>query len=54
MLTAQACLLRQTAPAAVAEAFVATRLDGQWGGVIGALDTRGLDTEALLQRALPG
>ncbi|MDM0044353.1 isovaleryl-CoA dehydrogenase [Variovorax dokdonensis] len=53
VLTAQAVLLRKHAPAAVADAFVATRLDAQWGRVVGAIDTRGIDVDALLERALP-
>ncbi|GAA0742780.1 acyl-CoA dehydrogenase family protein [Ideonella azotifigens] len=54
VLVAQAGLLRQHAPAAVSGAFIATRFgDGQWGRVVGALDTRGLDVNALLQRAYP-
>ena len=53
VLLAQAVLLRRQAPAAVAEAFIATRFDPGWGGVAGTLDVSGLDVEALLQRALP-
>ena len=53
VVLAQACLLRKSAPAPVGEAFIATRLDGQWGRIVGAVDTRGIDVEALLQRALP-
>jgi len=53
VLAAQAVLLRQHAPGFVADAFVATRLDPQWGRVVGAIDTRGIDVDALLQRALP-
>ena len=52
VLLAQACLLRQQAPAAVAEAFVATRL-GPGGRVVGALDAAQWPVEALLQRSLP-
>jgi putative acyl-CoA dehydrogenase len=53
-LVLQAALLRREAPAPVADAFVATRF-GQpaWGRVPGAIDTRGLAVDALLERALP-
>ena len=52
VLLAQACLLRQSAPAAVANAFIATRFaDPHWGRVLGAMDTRGFDMQALLTRA---
>ncbi|SFD72655.1 acyl-CoA dehydrogenase family protein [Paracidovorax konjaci] len=55
VLAAQACLLRRHAPAAVADAFIATRLgDGGAGRVVGAIDTRSLDTGAILERAFPG
>ncbi|PZU42345.1 MAG: DNA alkylation response protein, partial [Acidovorax sp.] len=55
VLLAQACLLRQQAPAAVADAFVATRLaDSGAGRVAGAIDPRGLDVAAVLARAFPG
>ncbi|MGR4869733.1 acyl-CoA dehydrogenase family protein [Variovorax sp. LARHSF232] len=53
VLAAQATLMRQHAPAFAADAFIATRLDPQWGRVVGAVDTRGIDVDALLQRALP-
>lgn len=54
VLLAQACLLRRHAPAAVADAFVATRLaPGNAGRVVGALDARALDTGAILARAFP-
>lgn len=53
VLVAQAVLLRRQAPQAVADAFIASRFDAQWGGVAGALDVGGMDVEALLQRALP-
>ncbi len=55
VLLAQACLLRQHAPAFVADAFIATRLgEGSAGGrVVGAIDTRAMDVQALLERALP-
>ncbi len=55
VLLAQGCLLRQHAPAPVADAFIATRLGdaGMGARVAGAIDTRGLDVEAILQRAFP-
>jgi putative acyl-CoA dehydrogenase len=53
VLLAQAALLRRHAPAVVADAFVASRLDPRWGAVVGAVDTRGMDVDALLQRAFP-
>ena len=54
VLLAQGCLLRQHAPAYVADAFITTRLGtaGLGGRVAGAIDTRAIDTPALLQRAL--
>ncbi|CAM4394266.1 Acyl-CoA dehydrogenase [Bordetella tumbae] len=48
----QAALLIQTAPAAVADAFVASRLV-QPGGIVGELPA-GLDVDAILARAWPG
>jgi putative acyl-CoA dehydrogenase len=54
VLVAQACLLRRNAPAEVADAFIATRLDEPgWGGVMGSFDPRSIDIAALLQRAYP-
>ncbi|KVX98181.1 DNA alkylation response protein [Burkholderia ubonensis] len=54
VLAAQACLLRRDAPAAVADAFVATRLaEPAWGRIAGGFDPRGVDVAALLQRAYP-
>ncbi|NUZ04261.1 acyl-CoA dehydrogenase family protein [Piscinibacter koreensis] len=54
VLLAQAGLLRATAPAAVADAFVATRFGAASAGrVVGALDTSGIDVEAILERAFP-
>ncbi|MFV8183864.1 MULTISPECIES: DNA alkylation response protein [unclassified Streptomyces] len=51
-LTLQASLLVRHAPAAVADAFCATRLGGDWGHAFGTLpDTADLD--AVLNRALP-
>lgn len=51
VIAAQACLLRRDAPAAIAEAFIASRFDARHGRVYGALDTRGLDVKAVLARA---
>ncbi|WP_405641313.1 DNA alkylation response protein [Streptomyces sp. NBC_00019] len=52
-LTLQASLLVRHAPAPVADAFCATRLDGDWGHAFGTLpDTA--DLGAILGRALPG
>ena len=55
VLLAQACLLLRHAPAVVSDAFIATRLASPIGlsGVVGAIDTRGMDIDALLERALP-
>ncbi|MDR6213736.1 isovaleryl-CoA dehydrogenase [Paracidovorax wautersii] len=54
VLLAQACLLRQQAPAAVADGFIATRLAEPGAGrVVGAMDVRGLEVAAILARALP-
>jgi putative acyl-CoA dehydrogenase len=54
VLATQAALLRKAAPSAVADAFIATRLgEAAWGRVVGAFDGRGVDIEALLERALP-
>ncbi|WP_026433419.1 acyl-CoA dehydrogenase family protein [Paracidovorax oryzae] len=54
VLVAQACLLRQHAPSAVADAFIATRLGDAGGGrVAGAVDARTLDVDAILRRAWP-
>ncbi|MFI5882444.1 acyl-CoA dehydrogenase family protein [Streptomyces sp. NPDC051554] len=51
-LTLQASLLVRHAPAAVADAFCATRLAGDWGHAFGTLpDSADLDT--ILARALP-
>ncbi|MEU6864544.1 isovaleryl-CoA dehydrogenase [Streptomyces sp. NPDC046876] len=49
-LVLQAALLQQHAPAAVADAFCASRLGGEHGGAYGTLPT-GVDTEAILARA---
>jgi len=53
VLTAMAVLLHRDAPAFVSQAFIATRLDPRWGRVAGGIDTRGIDVDALLQRAFP-
>ncbi|ABM30756.1 acyl-CoA dehydrogenase family protein [Paracidovorax citrulli] len=54
VLAAQACLLRRHAPAAVADAFIATRLGDAGGGrVAGAIDARAIAVDAILQRACP-
>ncbi|MGR4848994.1 acyl-CoA dehydrogenase family protein [Streptomyces sp. LARHCF252] len=51
-LTLQASLLVRHAPPAVADAFCATRLGGDWGQAFGTLpEMAGLD--AILERALP-
>ncbi|NTX32773.1 DNA alkylation response protein, partial [Burkholderia pyrrocinia] len=53
-IVAQACLLRRDAPAAVADAFVATRLAApDWGRIAGGFDPQAIDVAALLQRAYP-
>ena len=46
----QASLLVRYAPPAVADAFCATRLDGDWGQAFGTLPV-GLDTQAIVDRA---
>ena len=54
VLLAQAGLLRHTAPQAVADAFIATRLGAQaTGWVVGTLDPGRHDVAAILQRAFP-
>jgi len=54
VLATQAALLRKTAPAVVADAFIATRFgEAGWGRVVGALDPRRVDATPLLARALP-
>jgi putative acyl-CoA dehydrogenase len=52
-LTLQASLLVRHAPPAVADAFCATRLGGDWGHSFGTLPD-GADVDAVLRRALPG
>lgn len=49
----QASLLVRHAPAAVADAFCASRLGGDWGRAFGTLPG-GVDAAALLDRAGPG
>ncbi|RUR66446.1 isovaleryl-CoA dehydrogenase [Variovorax guangxiensis] len=51
-LAVQAALLVQTAPAAVAGAFCASRLAGDWGNAFGTLGA-GTDFDAIIQRAQP-
>ena len=46
----QASLLLRHAPPAVADAFCATRLDGDWGQAFGTLPA-GLETQAIVDRA---
>lgn len=52
MLTLQGALLVQSAPAAVADAFCASRLDGDWGHAFGTLPG-GADLRAIVDRARP-
>lgn len=52
-VVAQACLLRAQAPSAVAEGFLVTRLDANWGHVVGAIDARRFNAAAVLERAFP-
>jgi putative acyl-CoA dehydrogenase len=49
----QASLLVRHSSSAVADAFCATRLDGDWGHAFGTLP-RGLDTQAIVDRARIG
>ena len=49
----QAGLLVRHAPSAVADAFCATRLDGDWGQAFGTLPD-GLETRAIIDRARVG
>ncbi|MFG3122476.1 DNA alkylation response protein [Streptomyces sp. NPDC048201] len=51
-LALQASLLVRHAPPAVADAFCATRLGGDWGHAFGTLPS-GTDLDAILDRALP-
>jgi putative acyl-CoA dehydrogenase len=50
-LALQGSLLVRHGHPAVAEAFLATRLDRQWGGAFGTMPT-GLDVAPILERAL--
>jgi putative acyl-CoA dehydrogenase len=49
-LALQASLLIRHSSPAVADAFCATRLDGNWGQAFGTLPP-GLDTQAIVDRA---
>ncbi|MGJ7531597.1 MULTISPECIES: isovaleryl-CoA dehydrogenase [unclassified Variovorax] len=51
-LAVQAALLVQTAPSAVAGAFCASRLGGDWGNAFGTL-AAGTDFDSIIQRAQP-
>jgi putative acyl-CoA dehydrogenase len=53
VLLVQATLLREDAPPEVAEAFIASRFDAEWGGVFGMLPPH-VDCAAIIQRAWPG
>jgi putative acyl-CoA dehydrogenase len=53
ILLIQARLLREYAPAPVADAFIASRFDEHWGRTFGTLPA-GLQTGAILERAFPG
>ena len=50
-LVLQGSLLVRHAPAAVADAFCASRLDRDWGGALGTLPT-GLDLAPIIERAM--
>ncbi|HYA60075.1 MAG TPA: acyl-CoA dehydrogenase family protein [Burkholderiaceae bacterium] len=50
VVVAQASLLRAQAPSAVAEGFLTSRLDGNWGHVVGAIDARRFNAAAVLER----
>jgi putative acyl-CoA dehydrogenase len=52
VLALQGALLVKHAPAAVADAFCASRLDGEAGGAFGTLPS-GVDMRAIAERALP-
>jgi putative acyl-CoA dehydrogenase len=52
VLLVQARLLREYAPSEVADAFIASRFDAQWGRVFGLLPA-GCALEAILARAWP-
>ena len=51
-LALQGALLAQTAPAAVTDAFCASRLGGDWGHAFGTLSARA-DMDAIIARAMP-
>ena len=51
-LALQGALLVQHSPAYVADAFCATRLNGDWGHVFGTLPSS-VDAEAIIERAFP-
>lgn len=51
-LAVQAALLVQTAPPAIAGAFCASRLGGDWGNAFGTL-AAGTDFDSIIQRAQP-
>jgi putative acyl-CoA dehydrogenase len=51
-LTLQGSLLVRFAPAAVADAFCASRLGGDWGHTFGTLPP-GVDARAIVDRATP-
>ncbi|MEC9346038.1 MAG: acyl-CoA dehydrogenase family protein [Pseudomonadota bacterium] len=51
-LVLQATLLTAHAPTAVADAFLASRLDGDWGYAFGTLP-EGLDLQPMIDRAMP-
>jgi len=51
-LAVQAALLVRTAPAAVHDAFCASRLGGDWGHAFGTLGA-GVDFDAVVRRAMP-
>lgn len=51
-LAVQAALLVQTAPTAIAGAFCASRLGGDWGNAFGTL-AAGTDFDSIIQRAQP-
>ena len=51
-LALQGALLAQTAPAAVTNAFCASRLGGDWGQAFGTLSARA-DMDAIVARAMP-
>jgi putative acyl-CoA dehydrogenase len=52
VLVLQGALLVQHAPAAVADAFCASRLGGDWGATFGTLPAQ-IDARAIVDRAMP-